>query len=395
MPPEAPDAWVDVIHPANMSRLDPVYPAPPASTRRQRGPRWLLRLVLLILLPTTLVGTYFGLIAADRYMSEARFVVRKPNTPYRGPAQSLSIEEGPKGISSDDSYAVRDFLRSRDALRLLLDKADFRAAATRAHDDWLWLFPGYLNGRSDEDLYRLFQSLAVVDYDSSTGVTTLHVEAFEPDDAQRIATVLMQGGEELLNRLNDRARTDAVRVAEVEVERSQREAMLAQDRVTAFRSRESLIDPTLLSQTVLNTIAAMSLQLVETRAQLDVTMQASPNSPQIVLFRSRAAALQQQINRERAALAGDDRSLAPRIDEYERLMLKRSFAERSLLSALNLLEAARLDAQRQQAYLERVVEPRIADEARYPWRITWTLSTFLTGCSVFWLFRPRHAAAKT
>lgn len=350
------------------------------------------RVVLLIVLPTLLSGFYFGLIAADRYVSEARFVVRKPSNPTRGTAQTLSIDDAPKGLGGDDSYVVRDFLNSRDALGLLLDKTDFRAEVARAGNDWFWRFPGLLTGDSDEDLYRLYQSFVKIDYDTSTGVTSLDVQAFDPEEARRLAVVLMDGGEALLNRMNDRARADAIRVAEDEVARSKQRALDAQEQVTAFRSRESVIDPTQLSKTVLSTMTALSLQLVEDRAQLDVTMQASPRSPQIAPLRSQVKALQEQIEHERGTLAGDDRSLAPRIAEYERLTLRRTFAEKSFVSALNQLEAARLDTQRQQDYLERVVEPHAADEARYPWRVLWTFGTFLAGCAVFWMFRRRTAA---
>jgi capsular polysaccharide transport system permease protein len=372
--------------------VEPLYTPTRAPLRPRRRPRTLLRVLLLIVLPTLLTGLYFGLIAADRYVSEARFVVRKPNNPTRGPAQTLSMDEAPKGVGGDDSYAVRDFLESRDALSLLLAKTDFRTAVARAGNDWFWRFPGPLTGRSDEDLYRLYQSFVKIDYDSSTGVTSLDTQAFDPVEAQRIAVVLMEGGEALLNRMNDRARADAIHVAEAEVARGKQLALEAQERVTAFRDRESVIDPTQISKTVLNTIAALSLQLVQIRAQLDVTMQASPNSPQIAPLRSQVNALRQQIDHERGTLAGDDRSLAPRIAEYERLTLQRSFAEKSFVSTLNQLEAARLDAQRQQDYLEPVVEPHAADEAHYPLRILWTLATFLTGCVVFWMFRPRAAA---
>ena len=287
---------------------------------------------------------------------------------------------------------VRDFLNSRDALGLLLDKTDFRAEVSRAGNDWFWRFPGPLTGNTDEDLYRLYQSFVKVDYDASTGVTSLDVQAFEPEEARRLAAVLMDGAEALLNRMNDRARADAIRVAQNEVARSKQRALDAQERVTAFRDRESIIDPTQLSKTVLNTMTALSLELVENRAQLDVTMRASPNSPQIVPLRSRVRALQEQIEHERGTLAGNDHSLAPRIAEYERLTLQRTFAEKSFVSALNQLEAARLDAQRQQDYLEPVVEPHAADEAHYPWRILWTFVTFLAGCVVFRMFRPRVAA---
>jgi capsular polysaccharide transport system permease protein len=392
MPPEAPDAWADIIQPAGLSRLEPLYTPPHAPSRHARRPRTLLRVMLLILLPTLLSGLYFGLIATHRYISEARFVVRKPDSPNRASAQSLSIEDAPKGIGGDDSYAVRDFLESRDALNLLLDHADFRAAVARAGNDWFWRFPSPFTGHTDEDLYLLYQSLVSVDYDSSTGVTTLQIQAFDAQEARRIAVTLMTGAETLLNQMNDRARADAIRVAETEVARSKQLAVAAQERVTAFRDRNSIIDPTQISKTVLSTIGALSLELVEARAQLDITLHQSANSPQIVLLRARITALQQQIDHERGTLAGDDRSLAPRIAEYERLTLQRSFAEKSFVSALNQLEAARLDAQRQQDYLERVVEPHVPDEPHYPFRMLWILGTFLAGCAVFRMFRPQAAA---
>src|SRR5690348_2490298 len=98
MPPEAPDAWADVISPAGMSQLEAIYLAPVPSPVPQRRARGLLRFALLVLLPTLLTGIYFNFVAADRYQAEARFVVRKPGAAARGPAQSLSIEEGPKGF---------------------------------------------------------------------------------------------------------------------------------------------------------------------------------------------------------------------------------------------------------------------------------------------------------
>ena len=392
MPPEAPDAWADIIQPIELSRPAPHGPFASQLARPRRRLRAAVRFLLIVLLPTLVAGTYFNFIAADRYVSEAKFLVRKPNALGRGPAQSLSIDEGPKGVGTDDSFALRDYLMSRDAVRLLVDKADLRGALAGAHYDPFWRFPSPFGGTSDEALYRRYQSLVSVDYESSTGVTTLYVEAFRPADAQRIATVLMDGGEALLNRLNERSRGDAVQVAAAEVARSRTEASVAEDRLTAFRERETVIDPTKYSETVLATMGTLSLQLVDTAAQLEVTMKASPNSPQIPPLRGRVRALQAQIDHERDTLAGGDMSLAPKIADYERLALSRDFAERSFVSALDLLEAARLEVLRQQEYLERVVEPGLADKANYPYRVLWTLGVLLAGLTVFVLFRPTDPA---
>jgi capsular polysaccharide transport system permease protein len=388
MPPEAPDVWADIIQPIEISRPVPLRAAARPPGHRRGIWRLCLSFVLLVLLPTLLTGGYLGFIAAHRYVSEARFLVRKPNAPGRASGQALSIEEGPKSFGQDDAYAVRDFMLSRDAMSLLLRNADFRAAVARAGDDWYWRFPGLFNGRHDEDLYRYFGSLVSVDYESSTGVTVLRVQAFQPADAQRIAQVLLSGGEALMNRLNERARIDAVQVAEAEVARSRAEVLRAEDRLTEYRDREAMVDPTQFSKTVLDTIGKLEEQLVDTAAQLEVTRKASPNSPQIPPLDGRVRALRNQIERERATLAGSDGSLAPKIGEYERLWLLREFAQKTFVSALNLREAARLDAERQQGYIEEVVAPGLADKAIYPHRIRWIGGVFLFGLALFWMFRP-------
>ena len=387
--PEAPDAWADIAQLVELSRPSPVGLLDPPPPPRRRLWRIAVRFLLLVVLPTTLAGTYYAVFAADRYVAEAQFVVRKPNAPMRPTVPSLgSFDEGPKAFGSDNSYAVRDYLLSRDAMRLAVDRGGLRSDLERASHDPLWAYPSLFNGHSDEKLYRLYQSLVSVDYESTSGVTTLTVQAFTPQAARRIADTLMQGGENLVNSLNNRAREDAVRVAEAEVERTKEQARQAQAAVTAFRNREAMVDPLLLAKNVLGTIGGLTVQQADASTQLDVLRQASPNSPQIAPLRMRLKALQQQIDSERAILAGGPGSYAPRIAEYERLTLEEVFATKSFISALALLEMARVDTLRQQDFLDQVVVPDVADEAAYPRRIVWTSAVFIAGLLMFWVFRP-------
>jgi capsular polysaccharide transport system permease protein len=72
--------------------------------------------IVLVLLPTLLTAVYYGAIATDRYVSEARFVIRtasKPSSLAGGLGALLQLVGMSR--SEDDAYAVRDFLLSRDA----------------------------------------------------------------------------------------------------------------------------------------------------------------------------------------------------------------------------------------------------------------------------------------
>ena len=388
MPPEAPYLWTDAVQLRELPRplLDKDVAGPSAQARRWRGVA--ARFLLILVLPTAVAALYFGFLSADRYVSEARLLVHSGNSPPRVRTPGLSVEDVPKGQGAEDAYAVKEFMLSRDGMRLLLDKAGLRPALARARRDPFWRFPGVLTGDSDEAMYRLYSSLVSADYQTTTGLIALRVEAFAPEDARRMAGVLIDGAEALANRLNERARTDAIDEAEREVNRSRALAMDAQARLTQFRRREAVVDPTLLSQTVISTIAALSLQAVETAAELDVTLHTSPNSPRSLPLQGRLRAIEGQIDRERGTLAGGQGSFARQIAEYERLLLDRDFAQKGFVSALNMRESARMDAERQQSYLDRVAEPRAADEAFYPHRIFWVSGIFLAGIVILWAFRP-------
>jgi capsular polysaccharide transport system permease protein len=378
---------------ARLLRLTPVDPVwvkePDGPTVEQLGERpdrrrrsWALVLIC-VALPTLIACLYFGLIAADRFQSEARFVLRAPGQVL--PSAALAGVMQGAGISrgGDDGFIVRDYLESRDAMNYLEQHADLRAALDSKAADFVWRFPNFYTSNTQEGMYLHYKRLMSANYDSTTGVSTLRMEAFSPAEAQRLSSALLQASEMLINRLNDRARRDAIAFAEGEVDRMRERAIAAQDRLTAFRERESLIDPSQATMAVLETIARLSSDVATINVQLAELRTSSPTAPQVAPLKARQAALEAQITIERHRLAGDAASIAPRIAEYERLMLEREFSERALTAALGAVEMARIEAQRQQVYIERVAEPSRPDYPAYPLRVVWCLVTLLVSYMAF------------
>jgi capsular polysaccharide transport system permease protein len=385
--PDAHESWADLIQLQGAPQSMPVRLQ---QRRRWAGPhisRRLRSFIFLVILPTLMAGTYFGLIAPHRYLAEAKFIVRKPASISSGMLTPSTPDQTVQS-GDEDAYAVRDFILSRDGLQAALNQGGLRGALAKSGNDPLWRFPGPLLGHTQEQLFRYYLDLVSVTPDVTTGVSTLRVQAFDPSDARRLAAELTDAAEALLNRLQTRARQDAIRVAAVEVERTRGLATAAQQALTSFRTRENMVDPTMLAQTVLNTITELSLHVVEASAQLDMLRRASGSSPQIAPLRSRVAALEAQIDRERATLAGNNLSYAPKIAEYERLVLLRDFAVRNFISALTALETARLEALHQRVYLERVVQPREADQPAYPHRVLCVLVVFGIGLLIYRILRP-------
>src|SRR5438067_6113721 len=69
----------------------------------------------LVGLPTLLAGIYYFAIASDLYFSEVKFVVRGPS---KGPSNAISamMQSAAASAVSEDTYAVHEYLMSRDAV---------------------------------------------------------------------------------------------------------------------------------------------------------------------------------------------------------------------------------------------------------------------------------------
>ncbi len=393
---------------ARLLRLTPVVEAParpkaeppalkPAATSRKMR-RGIASFLLLVGVPTTLAVLYFCLFAANRYESETRFILRVPGRPLMGAAAPDLLQSIGVSRANDDGYVVREYLESRDAVSLLAEKAELRKRLSKAKWDLFWRYPSvFASGDNDERLYDFYERIMSASFDSATGVSTLKIQAFAADDAQALAAALLNAAEEKVNRINDRARHDAMDLADAEVSRMRQRTLSAQSALTSFREREQMVDPGQSSLAILETIARLSMEAAQLSVQLNELTATSPQAPQVKPLRNRRAAIEAQIAQERQRLAGDAQSIAPRIAEYERLMLEREFAERSLVAAMTALEVARVEAQKQQIYLERVSEPSRPDYPTYPLRIVWSLVTFIVCCMTYRLWRTissdtmRHA----
>jgi capsular polysaccharide transport system permease protein len=328
----------------------------------------------LVGLPTLIAGVYYFALASDLYLSEAKFIVHGPS---KGPMSGLSaiLEGAASSAASEDTYAVHEYLISRDAVRRLEREDDLRSLLGRPEGDLASRFPGALFWRKDfEALFKAYSRFVDVEIDSGSGVSTLQVKAYRPEDAQRIASALLTFSEQLVNALNERARHDALAAFQREVDDTERNMAKIQTQLTAYRIKAKMLDPKSAAGGPIELLAQMNGQLANSQAQLAEIIKNSPNSPHIPLVRTRIASLEKLIAEERAKITGDSDSVATALSEYERLDVQRTLAEKTLASAFSSLEAARLEAQRQQLYIETITQPNLADYPLYPKR----LSSFAT-----------------
>ena len=356
-----------------------------------RVPKRMLSVFLFVvaLSPTLLGATYYGLIATDRYVSEAQFVVRSATRSSGAGGFAAFLQMVGISKSQDDTFSVHDFIGSRDAVIQLAERLPLREMYGVAEADVLSRYPNIFYGRTLEQFHRYLKWRIEVIYNSNTGISTLKVQAFKPEDATRIADHLLRLSEQLINQMNVRIRQDSVRFADDEVKRAEQRTIAAQLAITDFRNREVTLDPTRSSIHVMELVARLSGELSNASALLAEVTASSPSSPQLPALQRRVQAIQEQIAIERARISNTSDGLAQKIAQFEQLTLEREFANKALAAAITALDGARSEARRQQLYLERVAGPTKPDQALEPERfflIATILAVNLIALMIIWLF---------
>lgn len=334
--------------------------------------------LIAVVIPTSLAIVYFGFIASDVYVSESRFVVRSPEKQTSSALGALLKAPG-VSIAGDEIYAVQEYVESRDALKALnRDGFIDRMIAGPGLDRFERLYSFGLH-ETFEGKYRYFQRRVDVQNETSSSISTMKVRAYRAQDAYAMNRRLLDLGEALVNRINNRSRGDLIRFAQNEVNGARREGERTALALAAFRNRSGLVDPEQQAGIELQLISKLQDELIAAKTQLLQLRAFTPDNPQIPVLRTRIDGLSSEVKREVAKVTGSGNSLASASVEYQRLTLESKFADRQLASAMASLESARNDARRKQVYLDRVVEPNAPDEAQEPKRLRNIFSTFALG----------------
>lgn len=346
-----------------------------------------------VVIPTTIAILYFGLFASDVYISESRFVVRSPDKPA---TTGLGVLLKSTGFTNggDEIFAAQDYVVSRDALAALNREKAFEKAYSDNNISIFDRFNSLGSGGTFEDLYKYYQKKVKVDHDTTSSITTLTVRAYDPEEARRINERLLEMAEATVNTLNNRGRQDLIRFAQAEVDDAKEKARMAALALSAYRNREGVVDPEKQAAVQLQMISKIQDELIATKTQLRELRKFAPQNPQIEVLDTRAKELTEQIDEQLGKVAGDRKSLSSTVAQYQRLLLESQFEDKNLAGALASLQDARNEAQRKQAYVERIVQPNIPDEALEPKRWRGVAATLVLGIVIWGILTLLIAGAR-
>lgn len=365
----------------------------PKLAEKPRFSGLLASFILVFMLPTLIGIGYYTFIASERYAAGSSFVIRGLDSGGSTDFASSFTGMISSGSTTSDSYIVRKFMKSPDLLQQIDDILDLRTHySTQAADS----FSRFNNEESFEEFVKYWQGHILTTYDSTTGIVSFEVQAFDAATSKKIAEIILERIDSLVNSLSDKARRESVKFATDEVKRTENRLLAAQTAIQEFRNKSGSIDPEFYSQLDIQLIASLEAQLADIQLRIKaMSSEVNSEAPRLRQLRLQAKALSEQIQLRRAAIADSDTTIkgsstASKLTEFESLKIEQTFAQQLYATALSSLESSRIDADRRQRYLGVFSRPLTPEEAVYPQRLRnsficiagflalWVIGTLLT-----------------
>ncbi len=368
----------------------PVQRAPAADAEPQTGfsagRALLYSFILLVALPTLAATIYFAFIASDQYLSETRVTVRAASEEKQssGLGDSASLV-GKLGLGAgkstvQDSYLVLNYLKSRAVVHDIGGQEFMESKYSHAGIDWIARLP---RGKSAEELWKYWTSMVVPVIDAQSGIVTVKVYAFTPQDAFDISSRIVALSEHLVNKISERSRSSAVDEGQIEVDRAQKELADARTQLQVFRNKSTTIDPVAQAAAIGDAIGKLLVDRGDIEnSMLTFSGTLSSTSPAVRIQKSRLDAIDKQIadlKRQLTSTNSADSPLSSELSTFEQLKLKEEFAEKKYSTAQESLDHSKLELERKQLFISLVVEPGLPQYPLFPERVVDILLFFAVG----------------
>lgn len=341
--------------------------------------------VVVVVIPSLLGAAYFGFIASNQYVSEARFAVRGGSAPKLDTLGALT------GFPSleivQDTQIVINYVQSRAIVETLQSEIGLIGMFSRPEIDFVSRL-----GPDDpiEKVLRYWKSMIDISVQVPAGIVTVLVRAYTPQDSVRIARAVLDASERLVNDMNARMRKDALALTEVEQQRARERLARARAAMEQARNEEGLLSAESALDTQSKLILGERANLL--RMQQDYATQrqyVGEAAPQLRALKKRIDAEKDQIAQLEAQLtrradgASGVKVLSSAMNRLQYLDFERGIAEKAYATALSSHERARLASETQLLYINSFVRPMEAEQARYPRRLL-TIGIIIAASSAVW-----------
>ena len=351
--------------------------------RRRRNLMFLVaRLGAFVIIPTLICMIYFAYFATDVYATESEFIVQQAEVA----AGTGGLLGGTAMATSQDSILVQDYLTSRGALQRLDEEFGYREHFSDPSIDALQRIAP---DASNEDLYKHYTNHVTVGYDPSEGVLRMEVSALTPEMSRVFSEALIAYAEERVDQITERKRADQMRGANESFQDAEEKMMSAQTTVLGLLEQLGVRDPESESAGLMTQINQFEVQLTEKRLQLSQLLDNErPNEARVAGVEGdieRLTALVADLRSQMTNEGQSDTSLASVTARLRMAEVDLETRTMMMQESLQLLEAARIEANRQVRFLSVGVSPVPPDEPTYPKVFENTLIAFFIFGAIYLL----------
>ena len=308
----------------------------------------IFRGIFLVIYMFSIVACIYWTIASDRYVSEAVVLVQNTETGgASSPSDLLSMFTGGSGNKTDQMLLI-EFLTSIDMLNKLDSELDLRGHYSDTNADIISRM--WSKDISTEWFYKYFKNRVTVAYDEYSGVVRISAQAFDPETATKITTLLVQNGEDFMNKLSHKIADEQVLFLSQQVEISKNELLVANEQLLDFQNKRNMVSPTTEVENYQSLIANLEKQKSEILVKIDTLPANLGNNNHIKQsMLTNIKAIEEQISklREKITNANEKVSALNELADEERLLkMDVEFKKEIYSSTLSGLAKGKLSAAR-------------------------------------------------
>lgn len=333
----------------------------------------------MIVIPFVIAAIYLVVFASNRYVSSSQVVVRQQESGQQAGMPGLAMLVGSVDpVSREDTLYLKEYIVSHGMLQILEENLHWTEHYAGKWNDPLF----YLSkNASSEEKLAFFQRMVIINYDETTGLLQIDVQAFTPDYAQAVLKEILNQSELFVNNVTRSMADEQLAFAQRELVTSTERYEDQRAKLVAFQNEHSLFNAEVTAESMAQIVAELEASIVKEKARLNaLKARLSANAPQIRSQENQINALIKQLEVEQRRITASDMSADDLLNtiafEYRRLQVDLLVAEEFYKTSLTVVENAKLETIKNIRSLIAVVKPNLPEAATYP-RVIYNLITIL------------------
>lgn len=279
---------------------------------------------------------------------------------------------------------MQGYLQSREAMSRLDKDVGFRTHFQSEDIDALQRLD---KTASLEAAYKVYRKYLKISFDATEGVIRMDVMAADPTLAAQWSEQLIKYAEEQVDHLTSRLRSDQMRDAQDRYDSAQKSLTESHKKLIELQEKFKVISSETEVTLIVSQISTLEGQITQERLGLaQMEANAEPNQARMEPVKRRIATLEAQVAELRAKMTETTSGAASLAEvQGELLVAQADVQTRQMMmaQALQSMETARVEANRQVRYLSLSVSPIPPDEPTYPRAFENTMVTMLIMLGIY------------